>query len=367
MKVLISAGDRSGDYYGAQLVRKMRQSARDLEIVGLGGRHMSLAGVDLLASSDENRLMGLTELSGGLGSMVRVWKKMTYALGSCDLLITIDYPEFNMRLARKAKKQKLPVLGYLPPQVWAWRPWRAKAVARIVDDLVVAFEWEREIYRPFMPTDRIHWVGHPLLDDQIEPTAPTGDGAVLALLPGSRRFEIERLLPPMLAAVELSKNEWRPVIAASDETAKSWCQPIVEESGCDISVEVGKMQKILENAQAALVCSGTATLEVALAGVPQVILYRVSSLTGLVVGALMNSKHIGLPNIVLGRREYPELVQRQVSPINIATALEEVTSNGLSYASSLSDEIAIKLGEPGAAQRAAELAMSLCNHHSRFR
>jgi lipid-A-disaccharide synthase len=367
-RVLLVAGEASGDLHGAALVREMHRLVPDLEVVGVGGEKLRAAGMTILTDTAEVQTMGFVETFGTLGRLVRTYRRLRRYLAEqrCDLVVLIDYPEFNLLLARHAKRLGVPVFYFIGPQVWAWRRGRVRKILRRVDRLALVFPFEPALYN-VNGQERAAFVGHPLLDVvnatrsreetcgryDLDPTRP-----VLALLPGSREKEISHLLLPMLeAARELAREGWQPVLALAPTLGR---ENLIDVLGRlpDLPIAVDDTYNVVAAADAVVVASGTATLETALLARPMVIVYRVAMLTYLLARALVRVDDIGMPNIVLGRRTFPELVQGQVQPQAIAAAVRQVAAHPDELRAALR-QVRERLGEPGAAARAARLAVDL--------
>lgn len=367
--VFLVAGEASGDLHAASLLRCLRRRDPSLRALGIGGRHLAEAGLEVLVRSDAIATMGLTET---FGSLRRVWQayrvaRATLAQERPDLVILVDYPEFNLRLARYAKSLGLRVFYYISPQVWAWRRGRVRKMRQILDRLAVVFPFEEELYNNGgHPLAR--FVGHPLLD-LVRPTrsgeetrrlyglAP--DQPLLALLPGSRRKEIRLLLPPLWeTARALAAHGWQAAVALAPTLSPADVHEALPGGAGPFPVVHDDTYNLIHAADAALVASGTATLEVALLGKPMVIVYRVSRITYWAGRLLVRVPHIGMPNVILGRRAAPEFLQGDVTPAVLAPAVQEVYTRRAELAEAWR-ELRSRLGEPGAAERAAQLAWEL--------
>ena len=376
MKIWITAGEASGDLHGAALAAELRRRCPALELTGMGGDAMQAAGVDVRWHIREHSVMGIWEIITHLPALFRLKAEMTAAMAAerPDALVVIDYPGFNQRLAKEAKKLGIPVLSFISPAAWAWRPGRAKKTAAIVDQVAAIFPFEYDIYRE-AGADTV-FVGHPLLDvvkpsDKpvtvlrqelgIAETAP-----VLLLLPGSRKQEIVRQLEPMLEAAALLKAK-RPelvvlLLQASTITTGELA-PLIRQKLPEtrlMQASGSAVYDLMRAADAAIATSGTVTLEAALCGLPTVIVYRTSPLTAWIGRRVLRIAHIGLPNIVADKRIFPELLQEQVTPENMAAAaavfLDKVRHEQVRADLQLVRE---RLGGPGAIGRVAGLALQL--------
>lgn len=326
-RILLSAGEPSGDLHGAAVARALRLRWPDAELYGLGGPLMAAAGVRLLASLDELAVMGLAEVASRVPLFLRLLRRLRDELSARppQLVLPIDYPGFNLRLARSAAQRGVPVLYYIAPQVWAWRRGRAKKLARYADRLAVILPFEESLFREAGAD--VTFVGHPLLD--IEPPRRAReelcvdldiDAArpILALFPGSRAQEIERHLPLFSEAarrVQQRRPEVQPVIAAGSALS--------DDAYADVSFpRTRDAWELLHHATAALVKSGTSTLQAALSNTPMVIAYRMHALTFAVARRLVQIENIGLANLVAGERVVVELLQDHATPEALSAALD---------------------------------------------
>lgn len=368
--VMIVAGEASGDLHGALLLRALRSWDPALHAFGIGGQHLIAEGLEVLVPTHEVATMGLTETLGSLGRVIRAYRQARRALRTRrpQLLVLIDYPEFNLRLARYAKRLGLKVFYYISPQVWAWRRGRVRFMRRVIDRLAVVFPFEEELYNDGGARVAF-FVGHPLID-LVAPTRAASetrklyglktDRPLLALLPGSRRKEVHALAPSALATARaLAERGWQSALALAPTLERADIEAALAGRGLEgIPVVRGDTYNLVHAADVALVASGTATLETALLGKPMVIVYRVSPLTYALGRMLVRVDHIGMPNLILGRRVAPEFLQGEVHPRRLVPALEEVWHARERFAAAWK-ELRERLGTPGAAQRAAKLAWEL--------
>lgn len=372
-KVLIIAGEASGDLHGANLVRELVKIDAGLTFHGVGSTRMREAGVTLLADASTISVVGITEVLTHLATIYGVFAKLRRFIREerPDLLVLIDFPDFNLRVGAVAKKAGVPVLYYISPQVWAWRKGRIRTIAGIADTMVPVFPFEAALYeRSGVP---VRFVGHPLIDIVRSPFTPEEarrqlglDPArtTIAILPGSRRSEIRNLLPDMLHAARLllaRHPDLQFVLPAAPTLGSEALRPFLEASAAPVHLVDGRVYDVLRASDAAMVASGTATLETGLMSVPMVILYRVSWLTALIVRLLASYEHVGLVNIVAGKRVVPELLQGEVTAENIARELGSILSDGERSSRmrrELSD-VRRHLGEEGASGRVAVIAREL--------
>lgn len=367
-KVLLVAGEASGDLHGAGLVTALRRADPTLAVWGVGGERLRHAGMHILVDTAAVATMGFVETFGTLGRLVATYRQLKRFMieERPALLVLIDYPEFNLLLAKRAKALGIPVFYYIGPQVWAWRRGRVRKIARRVDRLGVVFPFESSLYNN--GRQLAEFVGHPLLD-LVRPTRSRDETLaryqldpsrrVLAVLPGSRKKEVRLLLPPAVAAAQqLQRSGWQPVIALAHTLTHADLTEALGGSAPPVRVIEDDTYNVVHAADAALVASGTATLETALLGTPMVIMYRVSALTFAVARLLVRVEHIGMPNIVLEQRVFPELLQGDVTCDNLVAAVEDVSARRDQLTTALAT-LRGKLGEPGAAERAARLALEL--------
>jgi lipid-A-disaccharide synthase len=367
-KVLLVAGEASGDLHGADLVTALRRADPTIDVWGVGGDRLHQAGMHILVDTAAVATMGFVETFGTLGRLLSTYRQLKRFMieEQPALLVLIDYPEFNLFLAKRAKALGIPVFYYIGPQVWAWRRGRVRKIARRVDRMGVVFPFEPSLYNN--GRQLAEFVGHPLLDlvratrsreetlarYQLDPAR-----RVLAILPGSRKKELRWLLAPTVAAAQqLERSGWQPVIALAHTLTRADLVEALDGTAPPIPVIEDDTYNIVHAATAAFVASGTAALETALLGTPMVIMYRVSRLTFAVARMLVRVEHIGMPNIILERRVFPELLQADVTCDNLVAAAKDVTERRDELTAALAT-LRGKLGEPGAAGRAARLALEL--------
>ncbi|HPG72424.1 MAG TPA: lipid-A-disaccharide synthase [Syntrophales bacterium] len=371
--VLIVAGEASGDLHGARLVREMKAIDPSLSFCGVGGRNLEAEGVRLIARSSEMAVVGLTEVFSKLRFIAGVYFRLRGMLraGKQDLVILIDYPDFNLRLASEAKHAGVPVFYYISPQVWAWRRNRIHRIRQVVDRMAVILPFEKEVYAE-MGVD-VDFVGHPLLDavnrsrSRTEALAAFGlrdARPIVALLPGSREKEVTSLLPEMAGAAGILVRDFpgtQFVLPLAETVDPALVQDILRGHAAPVTVLPGQMYDAVGISDAAMVASGTATLETALLGTPMVIAYRISPLTAAVGRRVIRVKHIGLVNLIAGKTLVPELVQDDANAARLAAEVKAILADRQRSDVMRSELAAIrrKLGEPGAARRAAELAVDL--------
>jgi len=377
-RVLLVAGEASGDMHAADLVRALRSRLPRLEVIGIGGPNLRREGMRLVGDAEELATVGIVEGVGRLRALWRAYRGLTRILRTerPNLCILVDFPEFNLRLARAAKRAGIPVFYYIGPQIWAWRRGRARTIAGRVDDLALVFPFEPTLYHPWLP--RARFVGHPLIDRVqvpdnrhaiVERLDLDPGKRILLLLPGSRMKEIQYLLPSFLGAVDRlgKRDDLQVVLALAPTLERSGIDELIRDTQVPIQVRAGATYDLMAAADLALVTSGTATLECALLACPMVIAYRLSPVTMAVARMLVRGvEYIGMPNIIAGRRIVPELVQREVSPARLAAEAEAILDDEPRRLAMIEDLRAVRtlLGDAGAAERAADMAAALVRTRS---
>ena len=370
-RVMIIAGEVSGDIHAARLVAAVRERMPGVSFFGIGGEQMRLTGVETVHDTKEMAVMGLTEVLRRIVFFRRVFHEML-ALAAArkpDAVILVDYPGFNLRFATRAHAMGIKVIYYICPQVWAWHRSRIPKMATIIDRLITIFPFEPAVFDG--TALRVDFAGHPLVDEArevIDNSAgdlPWQGEPRVALLPGSRHQEIERLLPAMWAASAIVAAK-RPgasfMIATPSEKIEEIVREIVQRlpgSPPRWSIVTGDTRRVLRRATAAFVASGTATIEAALMRCPMVIPYRVSHLTYLMLRALVKVDHIGMVNLVAGKRICPELVQYEATPDALAAAIDPFLDDNPARKTVLGqlEDVSQALGPGGAADRAAEIVI----------
>ena len=375
-RILISAGEASGDLHAGSVTRAIKQLEPEAEIFGMGGDCLREAGGEVLFDIKDHSVMGFVEV---LKRLPDIWKLRSafIELMDCrrpDVLLTIDYPGFNMRLAKLAKERGIKVVSFIAPSAWAWRPSRAAGVVKVVDKIASIFPFEYDLYKSYGAD--IEFVGHPLVDT-VKPSLPRTEAEQLAgkraghplvlLMPGSRTMEIKRLLPDMLAAAKILK-QMRPDIDIAMPRAVTIAREMLEgpvkQEGLDIKLTEGHNYDVMSVADLAIATSGTVTLEAALCGLGCEILYKASPVSFWIAKQVVEIPNIGLPNIVAGRLIEPELLQDDCTPEKIAsTALELLEAKRYEQLRQDLREVKKKLGEPGAVKRVAELVLRMAQQN----
>jgi len=366
---MISAGEASGDRLGAGLARALLARRPDLDLCGMGGAQMERAGVRLLQQSSEVAVVGIFEVLSHLPAIRRAMARLKdYLQGERpDLLVPIDFPDFNLRLAARARRAGVEVVYFVSPQIWAWRQGRVRRIRSLVRRMLVLFPFECELYeRAGVP---VTFVGHPAVDRKGPGKAPDELRAAaglepavetLALVPGSRSGEVARLLPPMLEAAGTVRRthpdtQFLVPVAPGLEPA-TIAEAIARGPVPDVRTHGEDFPEILTVCRAGAVASGTASLEAAVSGMPMVVVYKMSPLTHAIGRMLVRLDNIALPNLVAGREVVPELVQSECTPDRIAMELLRYLEQPAELERVRSDlgEIPGKLGGPGVFERAAD-------------
>jgi len=372
-RILIVAGEASGDLHAASVVHELLRRAPHLTVEGIGGDKMRQAGVLLHVYAPDLAVVGFVEVASKLPALWRAYRRMIRLLRERrpDLLILVDFPDFNLLVARRAYRLGIPVLYFIGPQVWAWRSGRIRSIARYVRRLLLIFPFEEEFYR--QRGFETLYVGHPLVDRlspspltdearrrlDLEPTA-----TVLGLLPGSRIGELTRHLPLLLRATRrlmMDRPDLRVIIAAAEGLPLDLIGSYLKQEALSAKVVQGRTHEVMAASDLILVASGTATLEAAIIGTPMVIVYRLALVSWLVARLLIKVPHIGMVNLVAGKRVVPELVQFEATPERVADearALLESPERRRRMQEQL-NEVRDRLGPPGAAGRTADAILEL--------
>lgn len=357
-RVYLVAGESSGDMHGANLVRAMRELAPEAVCEGVGGPRMAAEGMTLHVDLASHAVMGFSEVVRSFSMIRRVFLDTLARIerDRPDAVVLIDYPGFNIRLAKRIHALGIPVIYYISPQVWAWKRKRLHTLARLVRKMLVILPFEEALYRG--EGVDCAYVGHPLLDHVARtPVAERFKGQlVIGLLPGSREQEIRRLLEPMIATarrIQAAHPEARFVTPCVNAAREAQVRAIAGDF--PLETVTGAMYDVLSAARCCMTASGTATLETALFGVPEVIVYRVSALSYWIAKKVVHIENIGIVNILAGRRIVPEFIQHEVGPDKLAPAMLELIEDTHARARMLEDLAALRvqLGEPGASMRAA--------------
>ncbi len=367
---MIVAGERSGDIFGAGLARALGSRLPNAGFFGCGGDAMRQAGVNTVVDAHTIAIAGITEVVKGIPRVYRVFHQLLEEVDRRHphLAILIDFPDFNLRLAKRLKKRRIPVVYFVSPQVWAWRKARVQKLKKRISKMIVIFDFEEEIYRNAgVP---VEYVGHPLID-MVRPHLPREeffakvglDSSVqtVALLPGSRQTEVSANLPIMLeAATRLTLNrKLQFVVAIAPTIDPHWLETTLMEcyvGRATVRTAAHATYDTLQHAEVAVVASGTATLEAALRERPMVVVYRVSALTWLVGKLLVNVPYYSMVNILANKELVPELMQRDFNPINLAARVEYLMDHPEARQEMIKgyQAVRMRMGSGRALERAAE-------------
>jgi lipid-A-disaccharide synthase len=372
-KVMICAGEASGDLHGASVADDLKTLDPQIELLGMGGSHMRTAGVDIVYDIADIGVMGFVEIVWNLSKFFRLRDYLSKVMDvrRPDVVLLIDYGGFNMALASVAKKKNIPVVYYICPKAWVWGKWRAKAIAGWVEKVAAIFPFEAEIYREAGAS--VEFVGHPLLDI----VHPSMDRAaayryfgadpqrpLLLLLPGSRYQEVESLLELMLASarkVQQQIPDCQFFLPVAPTIPLERIESVVKASGVPIVFTRNSTYNLMQIADCAIAASGTVTLEAALMELPSVIVYRVKTATYWLIRLVADVSHVGLPNIVTGRRILPELIQNEATAANVSQAALRLMQDSAVRKQVKADlqEVRVKLGGSGAVLRVAKIVMDV--------
>ena len=366
----MSCGEASGDLYAAELVRDLRALGREVEAFGLGGDRLQGAGASLVAHVRDLAVVGLLEVVRHLPRIRGVFQALLARADAerPDLAVLIDYPDFNLRLARELRRRGIPVVYYVSPQIWAWRGGRIRDIRASVARMIVIFPFEEPLYREAgVP---VTFVGHPLVD-LVRPTvdAPAFLAAqgldpsrpVLAVLPGSRRSEVTHNVPPIAGALPLVRAalpDVQPAVAVAPGLDRALFEPL---RAAGATLVDGQAHALVSAARAGIVASGTATVEAALLGLPMVVVYRLSPLTYALGRPLVRVPHYAMANLIAGRAVVRELIQGGFQPRAVADEALALLADGPRRRDVLEGlaEVRARLGPGGASRRAAETVASL--------
>lgn len=351
-KVLILTGEASGDLHGARVIRELKKLIPDLNVFGIGGEKFKAEEIELVSHIKDITVVGFSEV---IPKFFRIRKVMKLIYKKMidehpDMCLLIDYPGFNLRFAKLAKNQGIKVVYYILPQVWAWGRWRIKSICRWIDKGISILPFEAEFYNA---PNKIKFVGHPLLDiiPNIKYKIPNTN--TIALLPGSRKDEIKRILPLMLKCVEFLP-EFDFVIPVAPGIDKDWIEKLVGSLHSKIKIIDNNVYEVLSESKLALIASGTATLEACILGVPSIIIYRVSLFSYILGKLLIKIPYIGLPNIIADNEVMPEFIQFNANPAKIVETTHQILKNREKAVSAL-QKVKEKMGSPGTVQRVSQI------------
>lgn len=371
-KILISAGEASGDIHAAAVTAAIKKLDKDAEVFGMGGDALRAAGGEVLFDIKEHGVMGFIEVIRKLPDLF----KLRSAFGKVmderrpDCLVIVDYPGFNMKLAKMAHDKGIPVVSYIAPSAWAWNKGRAKNVAKIVDKVACIFPFEYDVYKEAGAP--VEFVGHPLVDI-VHPSMTKKDAEIWAckdankrlvlLMPGSRLMEIEKMLPTILEGAKLLQKQLpniQFIMPRAGTIPLDILQSKIDASGLKVNITEGNNYDLFSIADLAIATSGTVTLEAALCGLPSVIVYRTSVVNAFIARLVINIPNIGLPNIVAGKQILPELLQEDFTPVKVAESALLLLQPESRI--KINEDLAYmkqRLGESGAVGRVAQLILKL--------
>jgi len=370
--IMILAGEVSGDAHAAEFVEEIKLIRPDIRLTGMGTTLMKKAGVDIFFDSASIAVVGIVEVLRHWGEIKKAMNLVKTALEDTqpDLLILVDYPEFNLKMARYAKSLGIKVLFYISPQVWAWRPKRIHKIGRSIDHMAVLFKFEQALYeKANIP---VSFVGHPLVD-KVKTNIDSNqarlsleldqDDIVVGLFPGSRKSEIHRLLPLMLktAKLMLERNpKVKFILPVASTLDYDLIQQQCNQSGVNIKLTRDDIYDLIVCCNAIVSCSGTVTLEIALLNAPLCLVYKISWFSYQIMSRLITIPHIGLANIVADKLIVKELLQDDATPQKIATELFRLLEDQSYRSQIISDlsKVRANLGAGGGAQKLAKLALS---------
>lgn len=387
MKVMISAGEASGDIHAAKLVQALKKCARKslpddstFECFGMGGTQLAEQGVDLLVDVENNAVMGLLEVLHKYPSLRAGLTTLRKALTERepDILILVDYPHFNMKLATTAREAGIPVLFFIAPKVWASRPGRVTELKKIVDHMALILPFEKKLFDDAeIPCT---YVGNPLLDNKQlltaadKPPVKKHRTKRVALLPGSRKSEVSSLLPPMLEACEMlispdnrkqidldNDQKIEFVLPVADTIKPEEIESLIQQHNVDVTLIKPNDYSAIRSCDTALVASGTATLELAILGIPMVVIYKLNAISYQVLKRMLTTEHVSLANIIAGKSIVPELLQDDVTAENLALEVGKLLTDKKARNTQIKELAGVyqQLGKDGASKRCAEIAISL--------
>jgi lipid-A-disaccharide synthase len=377
---MIVAGEPSGDAHGGSLVDALRSIASDVEFecFGATGPSMRKAGVETIVNSDTLAIMGILEVARVLPRFIGAFRRLKEAAvkRSADAVVLVDWPEFNLRLATALHQRGLKVIYYISPQLWAWRPRRVRNVERDIDLLLSILPFEAEWYKA-RGVKHVEFIGHPLSGEvkaqlsreafcrqhSLDPDRP-----IISFLPGSRRKELQRILPPMLDAMErisVGRSDVQLLVMVAPSLTIEEANEIISRHSyastprAGVKIIHGQMREALAASDAAAVASGTATLEAALLRTPMVVVYKESAINWHTLGRLITTEHFGLVNLIAGTRVAPELMQNDLTGPRLAAELLTLLNSDQNHLlREKLDDVAQRLGKPGASKRAAERVLA---------
>ena len=370
--ILIVSGEPSGDLHASNLVKEIRKIKSDVEFFGLGCNLSKDAGVEIDFDMSKLAIVGLVDAWKNIFTIGTVFKGLLRKVDSrkCDLAILVDYPGFNLRLAKELKKRGIPVIYYISPQVWAWGENRIKIIKECVRKIIVFFKFEETLYKRH--GINAEFVGHPLIetvkpksskDEILKKYLISGSKPVIALLPGSRTMEVRSLLKTMAGAAKSIQKELpqaRFVVVKYRNLPRELYEKTIKDSGADITISDGDAYDILSISDFAIVASGTATLETAIIGTPFIITYKANPINDIAFRIVAKKRMLGLVNWIAGKIIVPEFLQYDATPAKLSEAALWILRDEKRKAAMIDDLNRVKdsLGSPGASSRAAGAILS---------
>ena len=377
-ELLIITGEDSGDLYGGNLAREIKKLSPDINISGVGGKQMRSAGVDIFCDVSEISVVGFWEVIEKLGLIRRLYKQIIekFDSGNVKGVVLIDYPGFNLKIAKAAKERGIPVFYYISPQVWAWRKSRVKTIKKYVDKMMVILPFEKEFYQ--REGVDVEFVGHPLLEviasnseaisssnkkEICQDLGVDDKKLIIGILPGSRKKEIAYMLPEILKASSLIKGKYPSVqflLPLSQSIEEDYLKNFITSDYSYIKIVKGKNYDVMKVSDLLITKSGTSTLEAAIIGTPMIIVYKTSITSYYLAKALVNVTYAGLPNLLAGKEAAPELLQHKMNAKNIAekTIYFLEKKDGLEQMREEFKNIKYSLGEQGASKRTASIIIN---------
>lgn len=372
-KIMISAGEASGDLHGASLTKAIKEICPNATVFGMGGSKMKEAGVEIVHDINELAAMGIVEVARSIPQLLRLRKFLAEVMEQKrpDVLVIIDYPGFNMKLAKVAKEKAIPVVSYISPKVWAHGRGRAKELAKLVEHVVVIFPFEAEIYREV--DANVTFIGNPLIDI-VKPTFHKDEAyrffcadpekPIVLLMPGSRQHEIRELLPIMMSSAEMLAEQ------IPESQFYLLLAPTIDQETIDsilkaYSVSVKTVSKhaydLMYISNIAIAASGTATLETSIMEVPTILIYKLNTITYLIAKLIVDVPYVGLTNIIANRSIIPELIQSEATPKNIVQEAIKILTNTELREQMLTGlkDVRSMLGEPGTVGRGAKIILEI--------
>ena len=373
-KILIISGEESGEMHGASLVVELKRKDKNIEVFGVGGDKMIAAGVNTSFHIKDMAFLGIAEIIKHLPFIRKVEKELLQLVEDEGIktAVLIDYPGFNLRIAKKLRKKGVHIIYYISPQIWAWGKGRIKKIKKLINKMIVVFPFEKELYdNAGIP---VEYVGHPLIeridsynfmnrDDFFNEYNLESNKEILLLMPGSRKHEIEKLLPELLKAADrLAKEfDYQIVLACSENLDESYLSEFV--SNKEIKIVKGKTYELLKYSKFGIIKSDTSTLEAAIFSLPFVVVYSTSRLTYFLGKSLVKIKNIAMPNIIAGKDVVKEFIQDEVNSTNIFNYCKSLINNSdeIEKLEQNLNDVKIKLGESGASEKAAEIILAEMN------